>query len=118
MTDRFEDIILEIIALFGLIVGPITIWFTRRRKEGSEIILLNAETVNTWSETTKNWSEERRQLQEEIDTEREKRIQLEELVKKLEKSLDDERKKRQAVQNRLDIAEEKLSALCNGDVDE
>lgn len=66
--------ILAIIALLGVVAGPVISYLAIKRKSGSEALLIDTQTIKSWSETRTTQENEIQDLYTRLDKEREKRI--------------------------------------------
>lgn len=71
--DANVRVILEIIALFGVVVGPAIAYLAAKRKIGAEVRLIDIETIKGWSEQRKNFEREIAELHQELSDEQDRR---------------------------------------------
>ena len=90
--------IFEVVAILGVIVGPLIAYFAAKRKIGAEVLLIDIETIKGWTEVRKSWAEELSELHTALVNEQNKRreertkylvriLELEEQIRELKKKL-------------------------------
>ena len=65
--------IFEIIAILGIVLGPIIAYFAAKRKIGAEVLLIDISTIKGWSEVRKGFEAEISSLHKKLREERDKR---------------------------------------------
>jgi len=93
-------LVLEFIALLGVVAGPVIAYLAAKRHSDAEVLLIDISTIKGWSEARIQFEEEIANLHNEVNAEQDKRREerkkylakiecLENTIRQMEKKLRD-----------------------------